>query len=86
MSAQHATARRVDIRAMCAQAELIETQAAHIRILLGAVFEHLDGMQDLPPAAVKAVDAINCFATCALRNATLIEEEAVAIYLEGGAS
>lgn len=77
---------RPDIRAMHAQAELIETQAAHIRILLGAIFEHLDSMTGLPPAAVAAVNAINCFATCALRNATLIEEEAVSIYLEGGAS
>lgn len=75
-----------DIRAMHAQAELIETQAAHIRILLGAIFEHLDSMQGLPPAMAKSMDAINCFATCALRNAALIQEEAVSIYLEGGAA
>lgn len=84
MSAAHTLARyRADVRA---QAELIETQAAHIRILLNAICEHLDSMQGLSPAGVTAVNAASCFATCALRNANLIEEEAVSIYLEGDAS
>lgn len=81
-----AAPRSVDVMGMCAQAELIETQAAHTRILLHALCERLDGMLDLPPAAVAAVNAASCFATCALRNAALIEDEAVGIYLEGGAA
>ncbi|MYN10297.1 hypothetical protein [Pseudoduganella aquatica] len=76
----------VDVKGMCAQAEIIEMQAAHIRILLLALCERLDGMQGLPQAAVQAVNAASCFATCALRNASLIEDEAVGIYLEGGAA
>lgn len=67
----------------------IEAQAGDIEILLAALFDKLDALTGLAPAAADAVAAINCFATCALRNAALIGEaqaNIVALVAEGGAA
>ena len=67
----------------------IEAQAGDIEILLAALFDKLDALTDLAPAAADAVAAINCFATCALRNTALIGEgqaNIAALVAEGGAA
>lgn len=67
----------------------IEAQACDIEILLAALFYKLDALTDLAPAAADAVAAINCFATCALRNAALIgqgQANIAALVAEGGAA
>jgi hypothetical protein len=66
----------------------INAQAGDIEILLNAIFGKLDGMADLAPTASEAVSVINCFATCALRNAVLIKEanaDILVLASEGGA-
>ena len=67
----------------------IEAQAGDIEILLAALFDKLDALTELAPAASDAVAAINCFATCALRNTALIGEgpaNIAALVAEGGAA
>lgn len=67
----------------------IEAQAGDIEILLAALFDKLDALTELAPAASDSVAAINCFATCALRNAALIGEgqaNIAALVAEGGAA
>ena len=54
------------------QSHDIEGQIVDARILIEAIFHEIDGMHDLPPAAMHRVNVINCFATCALRNLTLV--------------
>lgn len=54
------------------QSHDIEGQIFDARILIEAIFNEIDGMHDLPPAAMHRVNVINCFATCALRNLTLV--------------
>jgi hypothetical protein len=71
------------------RAQDINAQAGDIEILLSSIFDKLDSMADLAPAAAEAVGAINCFATCALRNVALIKEANTDILLltsEGGAA
>ena len=56
---------------------------------MAALLDKLDALTDLAPAAADAVAAINCFATCALRNAALIGEgqaNIAALVAEGGAA
>lgn len=68
-------ARAVDI--------LLETERAEV--LLQAVFEQLDCIDDTAPGAT----AINCFATCTARAVALMHEAAdniVALVAEGGAA
>lgn len=53
------------------QANEIETRAYEVEILMQTIFEKIDsGLSD----PVKTLDAINCYATCALRNVALIKE------------
>lgn len=65
----------------------IDSQVSDIEILLGAVFDKIDLMDGLTPSAAGALNAINCFTTCALRNAALVREardQIAALVLEGG--
>lgn len=83
-----ASASNSTLSAIQQQARDIDAQAGDIEILLTAAFEKLDELPDLPAAVVTAFDAVNCFATCALRNAALITDAAkniVALVAEGGA-
>lgn len=52
----------------------IVAHAARQEILLLTILDTLDGAAAPTPALRKAVDAIECFTTCALRNALLIRE------------
>jgi hypothetical protein len=54
------------------QSHDIEGQIFDAKILIEAIFNEIDGMHDLSPAAMHRVNVINCFATCALRNLTLV--------------
>ena len=66
----------------------IGAQVTDIEILLQSVFEKLDNVGDAG-AAAGALAAINCFTTCALRNAALIGEakdHIIALATEGGAA
>ena len=76
------------IAAMCDQAESIETEATHVRILLSSIIDHVNSIRDLSPASVAAVNVITCFAVCALRGVEHIKHEAISIYLApvGGAA
>jgi predicted cation transporter len=43
-------------------------------ILVDALFDALDGVDDVPCHLKKMIAAVNCFATCAKRHLTLIGE------------
>ena len=62
----------------------IDGQGEHIEILLAALLEKLDGLNEVEGDSV--VPIINCFATCALRNAVLIREagEQILEHVEAG--
>jgi hypothetical protein len=62
-----------DLSAIRQQAFDIDHQVGDIEILIAAIFDKIDGMLDQTPAGMEAVNAINCFAICALRNAALIK-------------
>ena len=62
-----------DLGAIRQQVGDIEHQAGDVAILMAAVFEKIDGMHDQTPRGLEAINAINCFATCALRNVALIK-------------
>ncbi|MDR7048029.1 hypothetical protein J2X54_000464 [Duganella sp. 3397] len=67
------------------QAVDILSQADHADILLQALFDKLDPVDDTSPE----VAAINCFATCTARAVALMREAAdniVALVVEGGAA
>lgn len=49
----------------------IDMRAGDIEILLKAMFDKIDSMGSDP---IDAANAINCFVTCALRNAVLLKE------------
>lgn len=76
------------IAAMCDQAESIETEATHVRILLSSIIDHVNSIRDLSPASVAAVNVITCFAVCAQRGVERIKHDAISIYLApvGGAA
>jgi hypothetical protein len=57
----------------------VETQATDIEILIAALFDKIDEATDSGPKTLNALTSINCFATCALRNAALIKEGCEAI-------
>ena len=52
------------------QMHQIEARASDIEILMQTIFLKIDTAAD----PKSALDAINCYATCALRNAALINE------------
>ena len=67
----------------------IGAHAARQEILLLEIFDKLDGMHPTDGQQTRAVDAIECFATCALRNAVLMREASDSIEkltLKGGAA
>lgn len=61
-------------RAIGQPASDIVAHAARQEILLLTILDALDGVAAPTPALRKAVDAIECFTTCALRNSLLIRE------------
>lgn len=63
-----------DLGAVRQQAFDIDRQAGDIEILIAAVFDKVDELLGNTQAGMEAINAINCFATCALRNAALIRE------------
>ena len=76
----------VDVGAIRQHVSDISAHAARLEILLLTIFEKLD---DIRPMDQAAVDAVECFATCALRNAVLIKEanaDILVLASEGGAA
>ncbi len=71
----------LDIEALISD---IDGQGEHIEILLAALLEKLDGLSQVGGEPDVAV--INCFATCALRNAVLMREagEQILEHVEAG--
>ncbi|SFU93992.1 hypothetical protein [Pseudoduganella namucuonensis] len=66
----------------------ISAHAARLEILLLEVFDKLDGIKPQDQATRSAVDAVECFTTCAMRNGVLMREAAdqiAALVVEGGA-
>lgn len=65
----------------------ISAHAARLEILLLEVFGKLDYIKPKDEATRDAVDAVECFTTCALRNGVLMREAAdqiAALVAEGG--
>lgn len=52
----------------------IESATADAVILVDAIFDTIDDVGTVPEALQRSVSAINCFATCAMRNLVLIAE------------
>jgi short-subunit dehydrogenase len=63
----------LDLSAIRQQAFAIDRQAGDIEILIAAVFDKVDELLGHTPAGMEAINAINCFATCALHNAARIK-------------
>jgi hypothetical protein len=81
--------RSPDIGAIRQQAFDIDHQVGDIEIMIEAIFEQLDEVLSLTPGSQQAVKVINCFATCALRNAALIKSagaNVLTLTSEGGAA
>lgn len=79
----------VDVGAIRQHVSNITAHAARLDILLLTIFEKLDDIVLQDQATRAAVDAIECFATCAMRNGVLMREAAdqvEALTLEGGAA
>lgn len=69
-------------------ADIIE-HAARLEILLLEVVDKLDGIKPTNETTRSAVNAVECFTTCALRNGELMREAAdqiAALVAEGGAA
>ena len=67
----------------------ISAHAARLEILLLEAVDKLDGIKPRDEATRSAVDAVECFITCALRNGVLMRaaaEQIVALAAEGGAA
>ena len=65
----------------------ISAHAARLEILLLEALDKLDGIKPRDKATRGAVDAVECFTTCALRNGVLMREAAdhiAALVAEGG--
>jgi len=65
----------------------ISAHAARLEILLLEALDKLDGIKPRDEATRGAVDALECFTTCALRNGVLMREAADqigALVAEGG--
>ena len=65
----------------------ISAHAARLEILLLEVFDKLDDIKPKDEATRGAVDAVECFTTCALRNGMLMRDAAdqiAALVAEGG--
>lgn len=82
-----ASSSMLDIAAIGQHAADISEHAARLEILLQEVFDKLDGIKATDYATRGAVDAVECFTTCALRNSELMREAAdqiSALVVEGG--
>ena len=82
-----ASSSMLDIAAIGQHAADISEHAGRLEILLQEVFDKLDGIKPKDEATRGAVDAVECFTTCALRNGVLIREAAdqiAALVAEGG--
>ena len=76
-----------NIAAIAEHAADIREHAARLEILLQEVFDKLDGIKGTDYATRGAVDAVECFTTCALRNGVLMRDAAdqiAALVAKGG--
>lgn len=77
----------LDIAAIAQHAADISEHAVRLEILLQEVFDKLDGIKATDNTTRGAVDAVECFTTCALRNGVLMRDAAdqiAALVAEGG--
>ena len=84
-----ASSSMLDIVAIAQHAADISEHAGRLEILLQEVFDKLDGIKATDYATRGAVDAVECFTTCALRNGVLMGDAAdqiAALVAEGGES
>lgn len=84
-----ASSSMLDIAAIAQHASDISAHAARLEILLLEAVDKLDGIKPRDEATRSAVDAVECFTTCALRNGVLMRdaaEQIVALAAEGGAA
>lgn len=82
-----ASSSMLDIAAIAQHAADISEHAGRLEILLQEVFDKLDGIEATDNATRGAVDAVECFTTCALRNGVLMRDAAdqiAALVAEGG--
>ena len=82
-----ASSSMLDIAAIAQHATDISAHAARLEILLLEVFDKLDGIEATDNATRGAVDAVECFTTCALRNGVLMRDAAdliAVLVAEGG--
>lgn len=82
-----ASSSMLDIAAIAQHAADISEHAARLEILLLEVFDKLDGIKPKDQATRGAVDAVECFTTCALRNGVVMRDAAdqiAALVAEGG--
>jgi len=76
------------IAAIRQHASDISAHAVRLEILLLEAVDKLDGIKPKDEATRSAVDAVECFTTCALRNGVLMRDAAdqiAALVAEGGA-
>jgi hypothetical protein len=82
-----ASSRVLNSDAIRQHASDISAHAARLEILLLEVLDKLDGIKPRNEAMRGAVDAVECFTTCALRNGVLMRDAAdqiAALVAEGG--
>lgn len=82
-----ASSRVLNSDAIRQHASDISAHAARLEILLLETLDKLDGIKPRDEATRGAVDAVECFTTCALRNGVLMREAAdhiAALVAEGG--
>ena len=82
-----ASSSMLDIAAIAQHAADIIEHADRLEILLLEAIDKLDGIKPREEATRGAVDAVECFTTCALRNGMLMRDAAdqiAALVAEGG--
>lgn len=82
-----ASSSMLDIAAIVQHAADISEHAGRLEILLLEALNKLDGIKPKGAATRGAVDAVECFTTCALRNGVLMRDAAdqiAALVAEGG--
>ena len=82
-----ASSSMLDIAAIAQHAADISEHARRLEILLLEALDKLDGIKPRDEATRGAVDAVECFTTCALRNGLLMRDAAdhiAALVTEGG--
>ena len=82
-----ASGRVLDDAAIHQHASNISAHAARLEILLLEALDKLDAIKPRDKATCGAVDAVECFTTCALRNGVLMRDAAdqiAALVAEGG--